>query len=605
MLLFQLQVTDGFVSYVGTLHEINSENATVALENVTSHGTENRQTGDKAVQPSARLYEYIVFRGSDVKDLRIEEPPKENSPAPTQMPDDPAILGSTRPPQQSAPQPPTHTTPQPQAFAPPPPYNQFHPPYPPMPNPGFGRGGFPGGPQFPGYPGMPYGGPGPQNWYPQGQGFQGPPNAFPPQPPVPIAPPSQQQNAVKQQQQPPQPAPVKEQKKPEKQFPKAPEPAPPAPKVHLPQTQPAAALAAAIAGPSAAKKAPTPPVESKPDVAAALAPPATVQAKLAPTAPKGRVMPAIPLPSPNFRKSVPAPVPQQPAPATQASQAKAVAAQNEAVAAASSSLADASSSQQAAIAAVDNAMAKLRAQQQQQQAQPAQTPIGGGGDAFEHLTRKINEMRTDESIRHPRQPGTGGFAGGARGRGPRRGGRDQPPPAKPELPATDFDFESMNAKFSKASLNREANGAGGTPPAGVASPNGSGFAGQAESADVDDEVVIPPAAPAYNKKSSFFDNLSSELRDREDHHAVHRGRGGAEFRSEERKKNMETFGQGSVDNYRGGYRGRGRGRGGYRGRGGQYGGYGQQGARGGNVGASGTGGGYRPRGGLNGQAQGL
>jgi len=80
--------------YVGTLHEINSENSTVALENVTSHGTEGRRGGgDDEIQPMDAKFDYIVFRGSDVKDLRIEEPPKENKPPPQQMPNDPAILG--------------------------------------------------------------------------------------------------------------------------------------------------------------------------------------------------------------------------------------------------------------------------------------------------------------------------------------------------------------------------------------------------------------------------------------------------------------------------------------------------------------------------------
>lgn len=37
------------------------------------------------------MYEQIVFRGSDVKDLRIEEPAKEK--APPAMPQDPAIIG--------------------------------------------------------------------------------------------------------------------------------------------------------------------------------------------------------------------------------------------------------------------------------------------------------------------------------------------------------------------------------------------------------------------------------------------------------------------------------------------------------------------------------
>lgn len=73
--------------------EINSENSTVALENVMSYGTEDRRSGAEFFPPSASLYDYILFRGSDVKDLRIEEPPKETSAPNPQMPNDPAILG--------------------------------------------------------------------------------------------------------------------------------------------------------------------------------------------------------------------------------------------------------------------------------------------------------------------------------------------------------------------------------------------------------------------------------------------------------------------------------------------------------------------------------
>lgn len=74
------------------MHEISSENSTVALEQVVSFGTEGRRLEDE-VPPSDNVYEYIVFRGSDVKDLRIEETPKENKPPQPQVPDDPAILG--------------------------------------------------------------------------------------------------------------------------------------------------------------------------------------------------------------------------------------------------------------------------------------------------------------------------------------------------------------------------------------------------------------------------------------------------------------------------------------------------------------------------------
>lgn len=61
-----------------------------------SFGTEGRRPDDE-VAPSDVVYDYIMFRGSDVKDLRIEEGPKENNPPPKPaVPDDPAILGVSR-----------------------------------------------------------------------------------------------------------------------------------------------------------------------------------------------------------------------------------------------------------------------------------------------------------------------------------------------------------------------------------------------------------------------------------------------------------------------------------------------------------------------------
>jgi protein LSM14 len=80
---------------VGTLHEINSETSTVALENVSSFGTEGRKSdpSEEIIPPSDSVYEYIVFRGSDVKDLRVEEPPAARENIPPQVPNDPAILG--------------------------------------------------------------------------------------------------------------------------------------------------------------------------------------------------------------------------------------------------------------------------------------------------------------------------------------------------------------------------------------------------------------------------------------------------------------------------------------------------------------------------------
>lgn len=54
-----------------------------------SFGTEGRRGGNDEYGPSDAVYEQIVFRGSDVKDLRIEDKPKEEP----QMPQDPAIIG--------------------------------------------------------------------------------------------------------------------------------------------------------------------------------------------------------------------------------------------------------------------------------------------------------------------------------------------------------------------------------------------------------------------------------------------------------------------------------------------------------------------------------
>ncbi|GMG07879.1 unnamed protein product [Aspergillus oryzae var. brunneus] len=85
-------------SYVGTLHEINPEASTIALENVVSFGTEGRRgKPEDELPPAPHIYEYIVFRGSDVKDISVAEDKKEDAPQePQQVPDDPAILGVSR-----------------------------------------------------------------------------------------------------------------------------------------------------------------------------------------------------------------------------------------------------------------------------------------------------------------------------------------------------------------------------------------------------------------------------------------------------------------------------------------------------------------------------
>jgi protein LSM14 len=64
------------------------------INKVRSFGTEGRRGGDpkNEVPPSDNVFEYIVFRGSDVKDLKIEEAAKKVEPPPRGFPNDPAIL---------------------------------------------------------------------------------------------------------------------------------------------------------------------------------------------------------------------------------------------------------------------------------------------------------------------------------------------------------------------------------------------------------------------------------------------------------------------------------------------------------------------------------
>jgi len=186
--------------------------------------------------------------------------------------------------------------------------------------------------------------------------------------------------------------------------------------------------------------------------------------------------------------------------------------------------------------------------------QPGAQKKPGQGDV-DALTRKVNDMRPYDNNRAPR--------GGRGGRGAARTQQQQQQHKKIEVPQSDYDFETANAKFNKQDLVKEAI-ATGTPAAEA----------EAHAPPIGEEQVDESSTNgthgAYNRTTSFFDNISSEARDREEN--VTNRFGGREWRAEEEKRNIDTFGQGSVDGYRG--RGRGRGRGYGRGRGGHSRGYG-------------------------------
>ncbi|KAI3637094.1 hypothetical protein MIR68_004800 [Amoeboaphelidium protococcarum] len=63
------------IKYVGVLIEINQNESTVTLQNVRSFGSEGRRQqfglGSKEIPPSDKVFEFIVFRGQDIKDLQV------------------------------------------------------------------------------------------------------------------------------------------------------------------------------------------------------------------------------------------------------------------------------------------------------------------------------------------------------------------------------------------------------------------------------------------------------------------------------------------------------------------------------------------------------
>lgn len=203
-----------------------------------------------------------------------------------------------------------------------------------------------------------------------------------------------------------------------------------------------------------------------------------------------------------------------------------------------------------------------------------------GNAERENLAHNFNGTRNNENPRNSRQRGTPGVTPSYRGgRGGYRDGRPQgeQPVKKIDVPTTDYDFVSANAKFNKQDLVKEAIATGSSIEISANAGNSTEFPAESSidgGRKRSESNVILPITPIYNKSSSFFDNISSESKDRDDVNA--KKAGGREFRNEEQKKNLETFGQGSVDNgYRVNYRGRGNGRG--RGYGRPRGGYGRGG----------------------------
>ncbi|XP_013146684.1 PREDICTED: protein LSM14 homolog A [Papilio polytes] len=84
------------IRYEGRLFTVDPQECTIALASVRSYGTEDRET-QFPVAPQTQVYDYILFRGSDIKDIRVlnNVPTIANDPAIMQMSVPPSLTPGT------------------------------------------------------------------------------------------------------------------------------------------------------------------------------------------------------------------------------------------------------------------------------------------------------------------------------------------------------------------------------------------------------------------------------------------------------------------------------------------------------------------------------
>ncbi|XP_042033191.1 protein decapping 5-like isoform X1 [Salvia splendens] len=80
------------IRYEGILYFLNPQDSTFGLKDVRTFGTEGRRNDGKEVPPSDRVFEYILFRGSDIKDVKVITNPLVQKQE--KLHNDPAIIES-------------------------------------------------------------------------------------------------------------------------------------------------------------------------------------------------------------------------------------------------------------------------------------------------------------------------------------------------------------------------------------------------------------------------------------------------------------------------------------------------------------------------------
>lgn len=85
--------SNSLIRYQGKFDFINTQENTVGLMEVYMMGTEGRKNGIEEVPPNPKPFDFIVFRGADIKDLQFDNVPAPPAP-PAAAFQDPAVVRS-------------------------------------------------------------------------------------------------------------------------------------------------------------------------------------------------------------------------------------------------------------------------------------------------------------------------------------------------------------------------------------------------------------------------------------------------------------------------------------------------------------------------------